>query len=499
MKNNLPPSRIFPALFETLHASGLWPDGKMLSDAVPLATPDEIVSAFQEEKQQVDFDLKAFFERYFQPNPSRSVDFESDLTLSIEAHIERLWPVLTRAKDPHIEGSSLLPLPYEYIVPGGRFNEIYYWDSYFTQLGLVQSGRVSMVASMVANFAFLIDEVGFIPNGNRSYFLGRSQPPFFSLMVRLLANQKGPQMLHQYRMQLEKEYTFWMRGHKDLSLEGEAQHRVVLGPNAMIWNRYHDAFQSPRDEMYQTDLELAQKSKQSPEVLYRHLRAACESGWDFSSRWFADPQDIDTIYTSDIIPVDLNCLLYHLEQTLAEAFSGIDTQKEAFYQQKAHQRKKAIQANFWNAETQFFHDLNRLQMAPTPALTLAGLFPLFFELATEAQAAACARRVETQFLKKGGLITTLHQTGQQWDAPNGWAPLQWIAVQGLRLYGYRDLANEISDRWVALNKKVYQNSGKMLEKYNVENPDLRTGGGEYPVQDGFGWSNGVLLQLLATR
>ena len=172
MKNNLPPSRIFPALFETLHASGLWPDGKMLSDAVPLATPDEIVSAFQEEKQQVDFDLKAFFERYFQPNPSRSVDFESDLTLSIEAHIERLWPVLTRAKDPHIEGSSLLPLPYEYIVPGGRFNEIYYWDSYFTQLGLVQSGRVSMVASMVANFAFLIDEVGFIPNGNRELFFG---------------------------------------------------------------------------------------------------------------------------------------------------------------------------------------------------------------------------------------------------------------------------------------------------------------------------------------
>ena len=134
--------------------------------------------------------------------------------------------------------------------------------------------------------------------------------------------------------------------------------------------------------------------------------------------------------------------------------------------------------------------------ASTPVLSLAGLFPLFFEMAEKGQAASVAEIVASDFLKPGGVVSTLNETGQQWDAPNGWAPLQWVTIQGLRNYGHAELAGTIKDRWVALNIKVYKNTGKMVEKYNVQDLSLEAGGGEYPVQDGFGWTNGVLLRLL---
>jgi len=125
------------------------------------------------------------------------------------------------------------------------------------------------------------------------------------------------------------------------------------------------------------------------------------------------------------------------------------------------------------------------------------MFPLFFNLATAEQAEKCMNKIKREFLKSGGVISTTNKTEQQWDAPNGWAPLQWITIQGLRNYGYDDLAEIIKDRWVDLNTKVYKSTGKMLEKYNVVDTNLETGGGEYPVQDGFGWTNGVLLKLLS--
>ena len=186
-------------------------------------------------------------------------------------------------------GSSLLPLPYPYIVPGGRFNEIYYWDSYFTQLGLQQSGRVDMIENMIKNFAHLIETVGYIPNGNRSYFIGRSQPPFFSLMVRLLAQEKSDEILVDYFPSLEKEYLFWTAGNNNLSRNNTLSKHSVFTPTGVL-HRYFDEHNSPRAEMYQTDVEEAKASVQNPEKLFGHLRAACESGWDFSSRWLKNPK-----------------------------------------------------------------------------------------------------------------------------------------------------------------------------------------------------------------
>jgi alpha,alpha-trehalase len=135
----------------------------------------------------------------------------------------------------------------------------------------------------------------------------------------------------------------------------------------------------------------------------------------------------------------------------------------------------------------------------TTVPSLAGAYPLFVGLATPEQAAACASVLGKDFLQPGGLVSTLNKTGQQWDAPNGWAPLQWVAISGLRRYGHAALADVVADRWIALNERVFRSTGRMMEKYNVVDMTLDAGGGEYPVQDGFGWSNGVLLRLLSDK
>jgi len=388
-------------------------------------------------------------------------------------------------------------LPHPYIVPGGRFGEIYYWDSYFTILGLEKAGKIGLIENMADNFAYLIDTVGYIPNGNRTYFLGRSQPPFFAAIVNVLAEAKGDEMYSRYLSAMEKEYNFWMSGITDLSSGNRTHRRVVRLPDGIILNRYYDDHIAPRPESYKEDVELAKKSGRAPDDLYLNLRAACESGWDFSSRWLTDPKDLGTIHTTDIIPVDLNSLLFNLERTLSKA-NRIANNKELadFYSQRANNRKRGIQTYCWDESRKFFVDYDFKKAAPTPTLSLAGTYPLYFDLAVPDQAKGVATLLRKDFLKPGGLVSTLNTTGQQWDAPNGWAPLQWMAYSGLQNYGQTKLADEIKNNWLAVNQRVFKNTGKMVEKYNVVDMELESGGGEYPVQDGFGWTNGIYLKML---
>ena len=182
--------------------------------------------------------------------------------LSLKAHIEQLWDVLQRKADTKQPHSSLLPLPEPYIVPGGRFREIYYWDSYFTMLGLMESKRYNLVENMLDNFKFLIDEYGHIPNGNRSYYLSRSQPPFFALMVDLLAQKKGETIYKKYYSALQKEYNWWMQGEADLK-NGEAFRRVVRLDDGSILNRYWDDKRAPREESYAEDVATFAKTRDS--------------------------------------------------------------------------------------------------------------------------------------------------------------------------------------------------------------------------------------------
>ena len=481
-------------LFEEVQFKNILADGKTFPDCITRNDLDTINEAYEIQKKEPGFDLRKFVAANFDLPPNPTTGYVSDLNKPIEQHIEELWSILTR--QPKQESSSLIPLPYPYIVPGGRFREIYYWDSYFTMLGLRVSKKTDMIQHMIDNFSYLIDKVGYIPNGNRSYFVGRSQPPFFSLMIKLLAVEKGNSILTTYLPKLEKEYEFWMAGSKVLGSSVHAIHRVVRMPDGSMLNRYWDESTTPRPEAYKEDVELAQHSNQKPEDLYRNLRAAAESGWDFSSRWFRDTSSFGTIHTTDIVPVDLNCLLLHLEKMLMEAYqvSG-NTEASRRYDDLSKRRHAAVQKYCWNEKEKFYFDYDFREDKLKKHFTLAGVFPLFFDLANAAQAESVASALKDKFLQPGGLTTTLNRTGQQWDAPNGWAPLQWIAYRGLINHNLTELAQEIQSRWMSINERVYYKTGKMTEKYNVCDDADEAGGGEYPNQDGFGWTNGVYLAM----
>ncbi|HMH70657.1 MAG TPA: trehalase family glycosidase, partial [Candidatus Saccharimonadales bacterium] len=294
-------------------------------------------------------------------------------------------------------------------------------------------------------------------------------------------------------------HRFWMKGRSKLGpTEHKAYARVVETPSGILLNRYYDNKTTPRPESLREDVETAGgASDRQSDRLYLHLRAAAESGWDFSSRWFGDPQDIRSIHTADIIPVDLNSLLYQLEMTIAEAYQVLrQPLVSRKFRVQAERRAKAINEYCWDEKEGFYVDYNFHHGQPTGRLSLAAVFPLYAKIATAKQAASVAKKLEELFLKEGGLVATPIDNGQQWDSPNGWAPLQWIAIEGLRNYGYHSLANEIKSRWVKTNMKVFTAKRKLIEKYNVTSPDGLGGGGEYPLQDGFGWTNGVLAALL---
>ncbi|WP_044199364.1 alpha,alpha-trehalase TreA [Dyadobacter tibetensis] len=500
LQSHISPEDLYGALFDDVQRSHIFADCKTFVDCIPLSDPMFIIEKYHVEKEKSDFCLKQFVAENFRLAKEIKCEFIPDKNIDVSTHINRLWPVLIRQPEDQEPGGSLVALPSPYVVPGGRFREIYYWDSYFTMLGLRESGRNEMVGDMVNNFAFLINTFGFVPTANRTYYLSRSQPPFFSLMVNLYSEMEGKKILIKYLPQLQMEYDYWMDSGPDDLSPGEAHRRVVCMPNGTLLNRYWDDKCSPRPEAYREDIELAEQAHKAygtpPSELYRHIRAAAESGWDFSSRWFGKENDFCSINTTDLVPVDLNCLIYMLEITLAEAYRLIDKfsfQKK--YEERARKRKKAIRKFLWNEEKKYFMDFDFKLQRTTAAVTLAGTFPLFFKLASKTQSHYVRSYIRLNFLKSGGLLTTTCRSGQQWDAPNGWAPLHWIAYKGLINYNFHRTANALKSEWLDLIEKEFKRGGKMLEKYNVADTNMGATDGEYEIQEGFGWTNGVYLRM----
>ena len=266
---------------------------------------------------------------------------------------------------------------------------------------------------------------------------------------------------------------------------------VVRLSDGTLLNRFWDDRAEPRDESYREAIETALEHRRDPADIYRNIRAATESGWDFSSRWLADGHNLSSIRTVSLLPVDLNCLMAHLERTLAKAYriAGQADQSTRFLE-VANRRETAIRQIMWSERSRMFADYDWEKSEIVAQLTSAGLFPLFFHLATERQAKMIAQTVRDRLLLPGGVVTTLVSSGQQWDHPNGWAPLQWVTVIGLRNYNEPQLAETIARRWSCENVDNYQAFGTLLEKYDLVH-DAPGGGGEYPLQIGFGWTNGV--------
>jgi alpha,alpha-trehalase len=489
------PSEIYGELFERVQLERVYPDSKSFVDALPVSPPQQVLAQYRQARSRRDFDLRKFVAAHFTPPPQAGAEYHTVPGQDVREHIDALWKVLERKPEDQRPYSSRLALPQRYVVPGGRFNEIYYWDSYFTMLGLEQSGRHDLTTSMLDNFAWLIDQFGHIPNGNRSYYLSRSQPPFFAAMVELAAKRDGDATYRKYLAQLRREYAFWMEGERELA-PGTAHRRLVRLRDGTLLNRYWDDRDTPREEAYREDVATARESSRPAADVYRNLRAAAESGWDFGSRWLADGKTLATIHTTDLVPPDLNSLLYQLELTIAkgcEVTSDAACSKDM--RSRAAERQASVDGILWNATLGAYTDYDWRAQKSSERISAATLYPLYFKLTDPDKARTIAATVRAKLLQPHGIATTTANTGQQWDAPNGWAPLQWIAIGGLRHYGEETLAGTIAQRWVAKNLDVYRRTGKLVEKYDVIG-SAAGGGGEYPLQDGFGWTNGVLRHLL---
>jgi alpha,alpha-trehalase len=494
------PQVLLKELFIAVQTARLFADSKTFADATPMFPPAEILARYREAKPASPEALKIFVATNFSVPEAVAAPAEvkpSGEPVTITRHIDALWDQLTRSTKTAPRYSSLLALPEPYVVPGGRFREMYYWDSYFTMLGLVESGRQDLAEHMVRDFAYLIDTYGHVPNGTRNYYLSRSQPPFFCAMVGLLSPQDPAVSYARYLPELRREYAFWMQGEEGLK-RGTAHRRVIAMADGALLNRHWDDADTPRDESYREDTELARSTGRNAPQLYRDVRAAAESGWDFGSRWFADGKSLATINTTEIIPIDLNSLLFGLENAIkAGCAHAKDTACVSEFTHRAAARRKAVNRYLWDAADGVYRDYDWVKRVHVPRVSAATVYPLFVAMADKQQAAAVARTVSRDLLKSGGVVTSTLTTGEQWDAPNGWPPLQWMTVSGLRHYSLLPLAETIACRWMIGVNRVYSESGKLVEKYDVVSTGREGGGGEYPNQDGFGWTNGVMRKLMS--
>jgi alpha,alpha-trehalase len=496
----LTPADQYQDLFEAVQLGRVFPDSKTFVDCVPESEPEQILATYRSQRDKAGFDLPAFVHANFVIPTVHESHYVSVAGQPLCEHIDGLWDVLTRQPAQHPPTCSLLSLPRDYVVPGGRFSELYYWDSYFTMLGLAESGRHDLLRAMADNFAYLIDTYGHIPNGNRTYYLSRSQPPVFALMVELFEKHSICEAIG-YLPQLRKEYDWWMTGAATLP-PGHSYRHVVRLEDGTLLNRYWDARDTPREEAYLEDVLTARQSTRPAGEVYRDLRAAAASGWDFSSRW-CDDGNLSTIRTTAIVPVDLNSFLWKLEQQIALLSRKAGQLDQAHQFERLEQvRREAIDRVLWQPKQDAYLDYDWQRRAPRHLPNAAISTPLYVGVASKQQAKQVGATVRTHLLSAGGVATTVTESTQQWDKPNGWAPLQWLAICGLRRYGQNDLSEDIAHRWLCTVGSLYQRESKLVEKYVLDSSPggaVGGGGGEYPLQDGFGWTNGVTRRLLHER
>jgi len=406
------------------------------------------------------------------------------------------------------ERSSLIPLQHTFIVPGGRFREIYYWDSFWTIKGLLVSELYQTVQGMLDNFKDLIEQFGHVPNGNRVYFTKRSQPPFYIQMVHLFvqdySKEKPSQkreLMANYIDSMDKEFQFWRHRFRSIQVEGK-EHTLAS---------YNVDVHVPRPESYAEDYEEAQHlPKAKREEWYGHMISGAESGWDYSSRWYSgqvDPQrPLLSIATADVLPVDLNSILYRNAEILSSYYDELENQEQSeVYRQTADELREAIRSVLWNEEDAMWYDYNIKTKQQNKRFYPSNVTPLYMK---SHHTDVDFERVLDHIVNSsavdypGGLPTSLYDVSehaQQWDFPNVWPPLVELFVNSLdamNLPGSRELARVTAEKYVNNVFVSSQKNGTMYEKYNCKTVGKAGSGGEYKVQEGFGWSNGVVMSLL---
>ncbi len=381
------------------------------------------------------------------------------------SYIHKYWEKVTQHKPEDLERT--IGLPHAFVSPNcDKYTELYYWDSYFHIRGLIESGYTELAKNVVDNLCYLINRFGIIPNANSFYFLSRSQAPFLTSMILEVYEQtKEIDWLHQVYSSARKEYEEVWTSH------GWKNCRNVFDGLC----RYYDI----------NDL---------------HFLAELESGWDLTSRFLGR--------CMDILPIDLNCLLYKYEMDFAKMGKILkhDPADIKRWEEKAKERAKKINKYMWDRSPGIYRDYDFVNRQRTSCLSLAAYFPMFMKIATKEQAKLLAKNIKL-FEYDGGLVTTKTKSEikrdtynktkvhvQQWDYPNGWAPLQLIVIEGLMNYGYQKDAERIAKKWMKICEDSFDKQGFFSEKYNVVDPDKRAKG-HYNIQGGFGWTNAVYALL----
>ncbi|KAG9142882.1 hypothetical protein Leryth_005626 [Lithospermum erythrorhizon] len=360
---------------------------------------------------------------------------------------------------------------------------------------------------IVDNLISMIDQFGYVLNGARAYYTNRSQPPLLSSMVYDIYNHTSDEDLVKRSLPaLLKEHAFWNSDIHSVTIED------TKGSNHNLC-RYYAMWNKPRPESAIIDKESASKLETAEEktLFYRELASTAESGWDFSSRWMRNESDLTTLATTSVLPVDLNAFVLKMELDIAFLADVIgETEIALRFTEASKTREKAMDSVFWNHDMGQWFDVwfidkgnSKCEESHQNRKILASNFiPLWIKYFNrdEAKVAKITESLKTSgLLQPAGIATSLINSGQQWDSPNGWAPLQHMIVEGLvrsKSEEARALAKDIAIRWIRTNYAAYKKTGAMHEKYDVEKCGETGGGGEYVPQTGFGWSNGVVLAFL---
>ncbi|XP_038065290.1 trehalase-like [Patiria miniata] len=512
-------------LLEAAQDAYVYNDSKTFVDLHMKHDPDVILDAFGNLSDPLDRDvMKSFVEANFDgpateftdwtptdwnPSPAMFEKINDEKLRAWASDLNDLWKELGRQIKDDVRDNadrySLMYVNQPFVVPGGRFREFYYWDSYWIIKGLLLSEMTDTVKGMLSNFVSMVDTLGFVPNGNRVYYQRRSQPPFLIPAVNeYLKATNDFAFVQSILPSLQKEYEFWMTNRTVVVTKPQA------GSVSHTLNRYNVFMGKPRPESYREDVETASELSQAEAAeLYSNLASAAESGWDFSSRWFGEQGTLRSIRTKEIVPVDLNSILCLNEKLMADFYERAgDTSKAAEFRTAHQARRAAIRDIFWSDTSGAWLDYDLKSSANNNQFYLSCVVPMW---------AGCyggdeggeeeTERAVMNYLKAegvldfpGGVPTSLKQnTGQQWDYPNAWPPLQHMLIEALansRLDEAKQLAFDLAQKWTLTNFLAYEEKKVMYEKYDVTNQGVPGHGGEYGVQAGFGWTNGVILTLL---
>lgn len=412
-------------------------------------------------------------------------------------------------EDPDsLREQGLLYLPYPYVVPGGRFNEMYGWDSFFIEVGLLRDGELKLAKDMADNFLYQVKNYGKVLNANRTYYLSRSQPPFLTQMVLgVYKKTQDRKWLEDAEPEIEKYYRLWAtEPHLTPETQLSRYYDLGEGPAPEVVSAERDAegrthydlvkqyFKTHEITAYDVNQYYDRNTDQLTMLFYKGDRSMRESGFDPSNRF--GPFNIDIIHYD---PVCLNSLLYLMEMQTAEILETLGRRDDAgAWRKRADERAQRINRLMWDPKDGLYYDYDfgNKRVRHYPFLTT--FYPLWAGFATKEQAARVEKNLSL-FEKPGGLQTSTYVSGNQWDAPFGWAPLQMIAVQGLRRYGYTDDAERISMKFLSLVRREFLKQGYIVEKYDVvaggSNVSAQIHYGYSANQAGFGWTNAVFTTL----